>query len=194
MNVYFACSSAELDKHRDDYSIITGSVYKHGHKIVEDWIKIATRNRENSKESILKTGIQAIKKSDVLIAEISLPSSSVGYQIALALSEKKPVLCLYSNEFGVKKPPSVIEANNSPLLTICEYSRKTVDTIISRFLTARIGRKLIKFNFIITSEINEYLEWASKDGKFSKSDILRDKVTSKIISSDKEYQLHLHRG
>lgn len=196
MNIYFACSSAEIEKHKETYLQVIRSIKELGHKISVDWLERSLEDGKSDqewKEIIKKEGIRAIKRSDALIAEVSLPSSSVGYQVALAISDKRPVLCLYSADFGEKKPPKVIDANSSSLLRINKYSRSTLRQIVSKFLISVAGKRLVKFNFIVTPEIEEYLDWASKDGKNSKSEILREKVINEIIPSDKEYQRYLKK-
>ena len=194
MNIYFACSSSEVERHKSTYLQIAHAINKAGHKISIDWLSKALKDKgENPEErvTILKEGIEAIKISDALIAEVSLPSSSVGYKIALAVSLKKLVLCLYSEEFGEKKPPQVIEANNSSYLYVKKYSNKNLEQIISTFLKSVTKKRSSKFNFIATPEINRYLDWLSNQGKTSKSEVLREKIMSLVISQDKEYQSSL---
>lgn len=196
MNIYFACSSSELERYKNTYLQIAQEIIKGGHEISVDWLSKALKDKGKNpevKKTILKEGIDAIKTSDALIAEVSLPSSSVGYQIALAVSLKKPVLCLYSEEFGKKRPPQVIEANNSPYLLVKKYSVENLAQAISTFLKSVIKKRISKFNFIVTPEINKYLGWLSNQGKTSKSEVLREKIISLVISQDKDYQEFLSK-
>lgn len=52
---------------------------------------------------------QWLKECDCLVAEISIPSLGVGYEIASALYEEKPVLCLYKDGIRVSKLISGID-------------------------------------------------------------------------------------
>lgn len=192
MKVYFACSSSDIQKHLDNYNLIREVIKQFKHIIVADWVERVFNTKKTDQVSrrentnIRDESIVAFNIVDALIADISIPSSSVGFQVGLALSKKIPVLCLYSENFGSKEAPQVINAINSPLLVISEYNSKNVGSVVKKFLSNLPKTKLIKFNFIITPQIAEYLEWGSKNGEVSKSDFLREKV-EKIIESDQEY-------
>ncbi|MCJ7433279.1 MAG: nucleoside 2-deoxyribosyltransferase, partial [Anaerolineales bacterium] len=59
-----------------------------------------------------------IRGCDVLIAEVSVPSHGVGYEIGFALSEGKPALCLYQEG---KKISKMITGNPHLNLEIKSY-------------------------------------------------------------------------
>jgi len=192
MKVYLSCSAGEIREHIDDYNEIRKVVFASGHAIEADWIE-RVFNRKGVKklsdfeeENLKDEGIEAVGRSDLVIADVSVPSSSVGYQIGVALSKKIPVLCLYSEESGVKRPPQVIEAIRSPLLVIDSYKTGDIKSKIKAFLKNIPSKSLIKFNFIISEEIADYLYWGSSTKGISKSDFLRD-VVEKVIDADKNY-------
>lgn len=194
MNVYFACSSSHLEPHLPEYQNITRLIKSHGHRIPHDWLGHVTKRSLTEiqdvsikRQQLREEGIEALKAVDVMVAEVSFPSLGVGYQIGKALNNKKPVLCLYSEEFGQKGISQVIDSSSSPLLTTKVYSQKNLDKILIDFFKHAKKRNLIKFNFIITPEIEEYLNWVSENGKWSKSEVLREKVNQNIISKDLEY-------
>jgi nucleoside 2-deoxyribosyltransferase len=55
----------------------------------------------------------------VLIAEVSVPSHGVGYEIGYALNIGKPVLCIHQKERKVSK---MITGNKDSALTIQSYT------------------------------------------------------------------------
>jgi nucleoside 2-deoxyribosyltransferase len=59
-----------------------------------------------------------IKNCDALIAEVSVPSHGVGYEIGFALNLGKPVLCLHHQD---KKVSKMITGNPHPALSIRAY-------------------------------------------------------------------------
>ncbi|MFW9854815.1 MAG: nucleoside 2-deoxyribosyltransferase [Candidatus Thorarchaeota archaeon] len=73
-----------------------------------------------SEKDIFKQDIQWLNQCDGVVAEVSIPSLGVGYEISYALETlKKPVLALYREELG---PISVmILGNVSSLLKISSY-------------------------------------------------------------------------
>ncbi len=192
MNIYISCSSADLEEYIESYSHIREEVLRLGHEIPADWLGRIIRKAKQGKNDlkaipdIKDEGIKAIEKTSCLIADVSIPSSSVGYQIAYALSKKVPTLCLYSEEFGRKSPPQIIDATNSSLLRVESYNNKSLNSVIRKFFKDLPSEKLIKFNFIITPEIEEYIDKGAKRLEVSKSEFLREKVVD-LIKADPNY-------
>jgi 2'-deoxynucleoside 5'-phosphate N-hydrolase len=56
---------------------------------------------------------------DALVAEVSVPSLGVGYELGCAVALKKPVLCLYKSQSG--RPLSAMVAG-SPGIQTAEYA------------------------------------------------------------------------
>ena len=194
VKVYFACSSLNLKDSISSYLSVVKYIKKLQHRIPNDWLSRVKReykkgivDKEEDRVKLQEEGIRAVENCDVLIAEVSYPSGSVGFQIALALSLKKQVLCLYSTEFGEKSPPQIIKARDSANIHIFSYDKKNLLEILEQFFKKYKGRKYIKFNFIISSEIEDYLNWISRNGELSKSRILRKKVIEDIVKKDKKY-------
>jgi nucleoside 2-deoxyribosyltransferase len=62
--------------------------------------------------------VKWVEDCDALVAEVSTPSHGVGYEIALALILKKPVLCCYQKGRKVSK---MITGNDMPTLKLVTY-------------------------------------------------------------------------
>ncbi len=192
MTVYFACSSGQLLANGATYKLIVKTIIDLGHTIPENWVmKVESgeviKDEEIKKDELYQEGIEAVKMADLLVAEISIQSVGVGYQIATAMQAKIPVLCLLSEEFGLGEPSQIIQASNSPLITIRHYKKANIRTVLEKYFREFRKKSLMKFNFIITPEIENYLNWKSRNGKLSKSEILRSLIKEKIIIPDKEY-------
>ena len=68
----------------------------------------------------------------VLVAEISTPSIGVGFEIGLAQSRKKPILCLYRSRPGNRLTPMVA---GNPSVVVKKYRRKSdLPAIIDQFI------------------------------------------------------------
>ncbi|HET8686084.1 MAG TPA: deoxyribonucleoside 5'-monophosphate N-glycosidase, partial [Methanosarcina sp.] len=73
-------------------------------------------------------------KSDALIAEVTVPSTGVGYEICRALVQGIPVLCLFSPNAAVS---AMVLGNPDPLLEAKAYPDKaSLKNIINDFLRA----------------------------------------------------------
>lgn len=87
---------------------------------------------EMTEEGIYSRDMGLLDKSDALIAEVSVPSTGVGFEICRALVRRIPVLCLY-------KPDAIISAmilgNKDPLIEVREYTtKKFLKQIITEFI------------------------------------------------------------
>ena len=85
-------------------------------------------------EEIFKRDISWIKKSGLIIAEVSGPSLGVGFEIAFGLYQLNiPVLALYNKE--VKKVSAMITGCNSKFLTVIGYTNSSdLKNSISTFI------------------------------------------------------------
>lgn len=110
-----------------------------------------------------------ITSCDCMVAEVSFPSISVGYEVSLALNRFKPVLLLYKNG----EPPSLLAEYHDERL-ICEhYTSQDLPGIIDDFLNYVKGAVDSRFTFYITAQIAFYLEKISQSQKIPKSVYLR---------------------
>jgi nucleoside 2-deoxyribosyltransferase len=75
--------------------------------------------RELTPQNVYDRDTNWIKNCDVLIAEVSVPSHGVGYEIAFALNIKKTVLCIYQKDRRVSK---MITGNSDGLLSVRAYA------------------------------------------------------------------------
>ena len=128
-----------------------------------------------------------IRDSDFVIAETTDYSAGIGYLIADALHEKKPVLALF-NKKGDKLASNIIKssASKSKSLTFVEYIPDQLEDVLKKFVTD-VSKKLdTKFILIISPEIDRYLEWASDYKRMHKAQIVRNAV-EKEMENDEDY-------
>jgi nucleoside 2-deoxyribosyltransferase len=121
MNIYFACSITGGRTYEAVYQAITRA-------LLADGVQVPTAHLAESgvvhEEKIILPGtVYArdtawMKSADALIAEVSLPSHGVGYEIGFTLNLGKPVLCLYEQGQLVSK---MITGNPDPNLTVYAY-------------------------------------------------------------------------
>jgi nucleoside 2-deoxyribosyltransferase len=73
--------------------------------------------------------------SDVLVAEVSIPSLGVGYELGCAVALKKPVLCLYTS--NAERPLSAMIAGSPDIITAVYSSMDEAKKILAAFLNDR---------------------------------------------------------
>ena len=130
MNIYFACSITGGRDFERIYQDLTSALLASGHIIPTAHLaesNVMAVESEISPREVYDRDMDWIRNCDMLIAEVSVPSHGVGYEIGFALGEGKPVLCLYQEGRKVSK---MITGNSHPNLKIKSY-RSIEDAISS---------------------------------------------------------------
>jgi nucleoside 2-deoxyribosyltransferase len=136
MNIYFACS---ITGGRDFESVYQAIV----NALTEDSHMVPTAHLAESGVMALEAVIDPlevyardvtwIRDCDVLIAEVSMPSHGVGYEIGFSLGLGKPVLALYKEGRKVSK---MISGNpDSNLMVVSYQSPEDAIDKIRKFLS-----------------------------------------------------------
>ncbi len=135
MNLYFSCSLTGGRRDQDIYAAIVQHLLSFGHKVPTAHLAdphVMDLERVVNPREVFRRDVAWIHACDALIAEVSTPSHGVGYEIALALSLGKPVLCCYRDGASVSK---MITGNDTPGLTVRTYHhRREALAIIDEFL------------------------------------------------------------
>jgi nucleoside 2-deoxyribosyltransferase len=122
MNIYFACSITGGRELEFVYQQIVAALKADGHEIPTSHLaqsEVMENERTLMPQYVYERDVNWIKNCDVLIAEVSVPSHGVGYEIAFALGIGKPVLCIHEQGRKVSK---MITGNPDPALLVKNYS------------------------------------------------------------------------
>lgn len=197
MKVHFACSTSKLNKYKDNYRAICSEIKNLGHTITRDWIEEAIGFYEQGKleidrEDIYQKSVESILASDVVIAEGTISSFSVGHQITLALNKNKPVLLLSYKSKDDKSyfRNGFIDGIKNPLLSAVTYKDSDLKDILEDFFNKNKRGLSVKFNIVFTKYIENYLDWASFTYKVNKSEYIRQLI-EKHMDTDKRYRKYL---
>lgn len=195
MKVYFAASSSgSHQKNRKNYSTILQIIKSLKHTIMNPYYAAIVKGLENHdvdrgvKESddVSEMLRKKIIDSDCVVAEISVPSISLGIQIEYALSGKIPVLCLFRKGNNGDLPLMIRDYKDS-LLFKQSYTQESLGEILKKFFK-EAPKTRIKFNMFFTYELERYLSYLSKKNKIPKSEVVRLLLKDKL-KEDKEYSL-----
>ncbi len=97
MNIYFACSITGGREFEDIYQALTAAMLADGHQVPTAHLAASTvvdLEAVVSPADVYARDVTWIREADALVAEVSVPSHGVGYEIGYALNAGKPVLCL----------------------------------------------------------------------------------------------------
>lgn len=181
-NVYFSVPSSFCSK-RKLLEKIVKVIEKSGGKLTLRWFEDKTKH---SPEELFHQAVEGIKSADILVAEISSPSTGVGQQISYAISWKIPVIAIYRK--GRSVPSRFTIGNSSDSLRSLEYDEESLEKLLKEKFKEILKKRFVKFNFISTREINDYLNRESLSRGISKSQLLRS-----IILDWRESHLRLEK-
>jgi nucleoside 2-deoxyribosyltransferase len=122
MNIYFACSVTGGREFESVYQAIVSALTTNGHQVPTANLAepdIAAQELKVAPREVYDRDVAWIRNCDALIAEVSVPSHGVGYEIGYALNAGKPVFCIHQEGRKVSK---MITGNPHPALTIRSYS------------------------------------------------------------------------
>ena len=130
LKIYFGGSIKGGRSKVEDYKKIVDDLKTIGTVLDEH---VADPNLQSSGESITSTEIYNrdvswINECDILIAEVTVPSLGVGYEIGYAESLNKRIICLYQNDESIS---AMIKGNNS----ITHISYDDVDELLTKLST-----------------------------------------------------------
>lgn len=96
MNIYFACSITGGREYQPVYHALVESLLSAGHQVPTAHLAGpgVTSEALLAPRVVYERDTAWIRACDALVAEVSVPSHGVGYEIAFALEQGKPVLCL----------------------------------------------------------------------------------------------------
>ena len=121
MNVYFACSITGGRQDAGVYQVIVNAMQAIGHEVPTALLaseRVIDLEIVVEPEEVYTRDVAWIDNSDALVAEVSTPSHGVGYEIAHALRQGKPVLCVHRAGVLVSK---MLTGNTHANITVRAY-------------------------------------------------------------------------
>ena len=122
MKIYFACSITGGREFESVYQSIVHALAENGHSVLTTHLvksDVMEIEAGHSPEYVYTRDTNWIRECDVLIAEVSVPSHGVGYEIGFALGIEKTILALHQDDRNVSK---MISGNPDKNLTVKMYS------------------------------------------------------------------------
>lgn len=132
MNIYFACSITGGREFEGVYQDLTAALLADGHEVPTAHLadsSVVQLEGMVSPLEVYERDVKWIKEADALIAEVSVPSHGVGYEVGYALYAGKRVLCLSQQGRKVSK---MISGNPDSNLLVRTYQNNQEAVQIAR--------------------------------------------------------------
>lgn len=188
MNVHLITSRRSLEEDISVLRKLIGVIQDDDHKVVDEWFEeaydllVTHKSARSDWTDIYRKRKEAIAKADVIIVESTYENFAVGYQVAIAVQQKKPVLLLRKQSADKN---AFVTGVVDDWVQHKEYTDETLQDVVLGFIKENdIQTKDMRFNFFIDRPIYNYLRWTSlKTGK-TKAEILRELVEKEIDQSN----------
>ncbi len=168
LRVFFSAPSLADPEKQEMIEWIRGQIMKLGADFTYDWI---TDKNEYGPRQLYQRVKDGIYQADMVIAELTFPSTGVGQQVGMALQRKIPVLGLIASWKDVPKRFTV--GSEGEYFQVEEYTKQSLPLVLKRFFKSMGKERFVKFNFISTADLNEALEKESVKQGVSRSQLLR---------------------
>jgi hypothetical protein len=176
--VYFTSAAVPDDARRSVYDRVRQTLLNLGCNLTYDWL--VDKEKLVPAELFKRTNL-AINAADVVVAEVTFPSTGVGQQINLAMNRKIPVIVLKGDwEIPGKFTPGA----QGELMQYHEYNPSNLEKILCNSLNHIKKERFVKFNFISTPSINELLEKESEALGETRSQLLRRIIRDWLVENE----------
>lgn len=188
MKIYFTASIHGKEKFDKNYDKIVEVLSKFGHKVIADHIlQVSLKNlphqRDEDRISYYRKMIRWITTCDLVVAELSYSSASVGHEVSVALEKGKPVIALYFKGKG----PHLLTGVGSDKLLIVDYETENLDSVLKDAINDAKDQMDVRFNFFISPKIGVYLDWIAKNKKIPRAVYLR-RLIDEDIRKNKDFK------
>ena len=176
--VHFIASGNDLENDLPYLQKIMETIYKNHALLARDWLANAIARKKKTPDvekvdwvHIVNESMDAIRRADIIVAEITLSDFNQGMQTYIAAQYKKPTLVLTRSEID----RHFISGISDKYLTVKRY--KTTDDIeqlVSSFIKDNaIPARDLRFNMFLDRRIYKYLRDVSYETGMNKSEIVR---------------------
>ena len=134
LSIYFAASIRGGRQEIDSYKKLITHLSKYGSVLTEHIALPSTFKEGQSDIFIHDRDVTWLKSCDIVIADVTVPSLGVGYEIALAVQLQKPVLCLNNIEKNpnlsamISGCQKIVTGNYSSIKDACD----AIDSFITK--------------------------------------------------------------
>ena len=138
MKIYFAGSIRGGRSDQEQYAQVIGLLRFYGTVLTEHLGRIdltAVGETRLDNKAIYKRDVEWLVKSDCVVADVSIPSLGVGYEIAQAESLNKKILCLFRP--SVNRRLSAMIAGNKNLRVENYQTLEDLKSILENFFKSK---------------------------------------------------------
>lgn len=125
--------------------------------------------------------LSELRTADAFIGEMSIPSQTLGFEIAYANLHFIPCLYLYHQDYATTKPSILIADNPARKLWTKKYKTEDLEKVIGQFFNM-VERQMetSRTSFMSTREIDEFLDKESDTRGVPKGELIRQALAEQV--------------
>ena len=137
MKIYFAGSIRGGRQKADDYKKIIDILSAHGQVLTEHVgsSEVSQSGEEIKESQIYERDIAWINDADVVVAEVTIASLGVGYEIGYAESKGKKIICLFNLVEGGPVRTSAMIGGNRNVEVVTYKNLETLQVQLKDYVT-----------------------------------------------------------
>lgn len=187
MIIHFDASGRGFDRFGKYYKKIGDVIEELGHQITDNSFNVSVANEFYEGEHKTRVGrykdlMAKLKKSDLVVLEVSIHSLSMGFWMQKALELNKPVIALHLKDYD----PSFLQGVDNDKLQLIEYEEENLEEVLRYAIDFASDQQDTRFNFFISPKHQNYLDWISQNRKLPRSVFLR-RLIEKHMEENEEY-------
>lgn len=152
-----------------------------GNTFQVDWVHTVENNLANFNKfktrRLFIRSLEALKTADVVLIEGSFFNFETASLLHEAIAYKKPVLVLVDKE--QKDLDTMPKFQLSEYVEVREYTIDTYEEAIQNFIEINRNEPLSRFNIMLERKQKNYLDWADRFYRQSKSEIIRNLINQR---------------
>ncbi len=190
MIIHLTGSARNIEEDIVYFRQIARIIHENNGLLARDWAETVHHNRTVKKipdekvdwKTVMADSLDAVSRSDAIIIEATNYTFSQGFQTAMALQKKKPVLLVSRNKITDR----VISGYEDPNLTIAEYGTlHELQRIITSFLqNVSLPKDALTQSVVLDREIYDYLEKSSSEIGSDPSSLLLELARAEMRRRD----------
>ncbi|MFA7301653.1 MAG: hypothetical protein WC069_05060 [Candidatus Shapirobacteria bacterium] len=183
MRIFVSIASESLEKNLVPADKIHDLIIKLGHTHTNNWNTAYYAN--NQKQLIKNKSNERVKneilKSDLMLADISIPSFGVGYFVSLARIYKVPTIFIYHANYKNNVSTAFMkDLGIDPKLY--QYDDLNLEKILIKIFKKSVP-KTKRMNFNIDQNYYRFINALAKEQDRTKTDIIQELIAEKISQS-----------
>lgn len=180
MEISFAFSIENYKAQEQIVNKLRRYILATGNTLSVDWVQIVENNLSNFNKfktrRLFNRSIDALAECSAVIIEGSYPNFETIALLHEAIKAKKPVLILTNEEDRDSERAIDIQADYTESAL---YNEESYETIIQYFIEKNKNQPLSRFNILLERKQKNYLDWADRFYRQSKSEIIRNLIDQK---------------